>query len=109
MISVCSQMWNFLYLPMRIFARKTLRDFWIRHSDSEVALRSWFSEAKNSRWESPADIKKIYPHASILPENRVVFNIKGNTYRLVVKINYYYEQVLIRFFGPLTEYENIYS
>src|SRR5690625_25126 len=107
MISVCSQMWNFLYLHMRIFARKTLRDFWIRHSDSEVALRSWFSEAKNSRWESPADIKNIYPHASILPENRVVFNIKGNTYRLVVKINYDYGQVFIRFVGTHAEYDKI--
>src|SRR5690625_301979 len=107
MISVCSQMWNFLYLPMRIFVRKTLRDFWIRHSDSEVALRSWFSEAKNSRWESPADIKKIYPHASILPENRVVFNIKGNTYRLVVKTNYDYGQVFIRFVGTHAEYDKI--
>src|SRR5690625_5706976 len=77
---------------MRVFARKTLREFWNNHSDSEDALKAWFSEAESSQWESPSDIKNEYPHASILPDNRVVFNIKGNNYRLVVKINYDYGQ-----------------
>ena len=92
---------------MRVFARKTLREFWINHSDSKVALKAWFSEAENSQWISPADIKKKYPHASILPDNRVVFNIKGNTYRVVVKINYNYGQIFIRFVGTHAEYDNI--
>jgi len=59
----------------------------------------WFTEAENSSWESPADIKKKFQHASILPDNRVVFNIKGNNFRLVVKINYDNEKVFIRFAG----------
>ena len=92
---------------MRIFARKTLRDFWIHHSDSEGVLKAWFSEAKNAQWESPHDIKKQYPHASILPDNRVVFNIKGNSYRLIVNINYDYGQVFIRFIGTHSEYDKI--
>jgi mRNA interferase HigB len=92
---------------MRVVARKTLREFWNNHSDSESALKAWFWEAQHSLWKSPADIKKKYPHASILPDNRVVFNIKGNTYRLVVKINYDYEQVFIRFLGTHAEYDKI--
>lgn len=84
-----------------------LREFWTEHSASGKALKAWFSEAENSRWESPADVKKKYPHASILPDNRVVFNIKGNTYRLVVKINYDYQQVFIRFVGTHAEYDKI--
>jgi mRNA interferase HigB len=82
---------------MRVIARKTLREFWNNLSDSVSALKAWFWEAQHSQWKSHADIKKKYPHASILPDNRVVFNIKGNTYRLVVKINYDYGQVFIRF------------
>ena len=92
---------------MRVFARKTLREFWTNHSDSEDALKAWFFEAENSQWELPADIKNNYPHASILPVNRVVFNIKGNNYRLVVKINYDYGQVFIRFVGTHAEYDKI--
>ncbi len=92
---------------MRVIARKTLREFWNIHPDSEGALKAWFYEAVNSQWNSPADIKKKYPHASILADNRVVFNIKGNTYRLVVKINYNYGQVFIRFIGTHAEYDKI--
>lgn len=92
---------------MRVFARNTLREFWTNHSDSEDALKAWFAEAENAQWKSPADIKNQYPHASILPGNRVIFNIKGNTYRLVVKINYGYGQVFIRFVGTHAAYDKI--
>ena len=92
---------------MRVFARKILREFWTNHSDSEDALKAWFSEAENSKWETPSDIKNKYPHASILADNRVVFNIKGNTYRLVVKINFDYGQIFIRFVGTHADYDKI--
>jgi mRNA interferase HigB len=92
---------------MRVFARKTLREYWKNHSDSEQALKAWFSEVENSQWKSPADIKKKYPHASILADNRVVFNIKGNNYRLVIKINYDYGQVFISFVGTHADYDKI--
>jgi mRNA interferase HigB len=92
---------------MRVFTRKTLREYRFKHADVGSALKAWFYEAKHARWRSPADIKRKYPHASILPNNRVVFNIKGNNYRLVVKINYDYGQVFIRFIGTHAEYDKI--
>jgi mRNA interferase HigB len=92
---------------MRVFTRKTLREYWFKHADVEGALKAWLYEAKHARWSSPSDIKRKYPHASILPNNRVVFNIKGNNYRLVVKINYDYGQVFIRFVGTHAEYDKI--
>ncbi len=92
---------------MRVFARKTLREYWIKHADAQQALKAWFYEAKHARWESPADITRKYPRARILPDNRVIFKIKVNNYRLVVKINYDYGQVFIRFIGTHAEYDKI--
>ena len=92
---------------MRIFSRSTLRDFWRRHADSEQALKSWYQEAEKSNWRTPNEIKTEYPSASILADNRVVFNIKGNTYRLIVKINYDYGAVWVRFIGTHADYDKI--
>jgi mRNA interferase HigB len=92
---------------MRVFSRKTLVGFWTKHADAEQSLKSWFAEAEKARWASPADIKRLYPSASILSDNRVVFNIKGNTYRLIVKINYDYGQLFVRFIGTHAEYDKI--
>lgn len=94
---------------MRVIAKKTLRDFWEKHPDSESQLRSWYYETVNSDWNSPNDIKRRYSSASILHDNRVVFNIKGNTYRLVTKVNYDYGIVWIRFLGTHSEYDKINS
>ena len=92
---------------MRIISKKILREFWERHSDAQQQLKSWFQEASNSIWKSPKDIKNEYPSASILENNRVVFNIKGNKYRLIVRINYDYQMVWIRFIGTHAEYDKI--
>jgi mRNA interferase HigB len=92
---------------MRIISRSTLRNFWERHADSEQALKSWYQEAERNKWSSPNDIKNDYPSASILTDNRVVFNIKGNSYRLIVKINYSYGVMWIRFIGTHAEYDKI--
>ena len=92
---------------MRVIAKKLLRDFWERHSDSEQQLKSWFQEASNANWKNPNQVKKEYPSASILEDNRMVFNIKGNKYRLIVKINYDYKMVWIRFIGTHAEYDKI--
>jgi mRNA interferase HigB len=92
---------------MRVIAKRTLREFWARHSITEQVLKAWYQEATESEWESPADIKRAYPSASILEDNRVVFNIKGNHYRLVVKINYAYKLVWIRFIGTHAMYDKI--
>ena len=92
---------------MRIIAKKTLKDFWEAHADSEQALRAWYHEAVNADWKDPKAIKAHYPSADILPGNRIVFNIKGNHYRLIVKIHYNSGIVFIRFVGTHAEYDRI--
>ncbi len=92
---------------MRIIARKALREFWETHPDAEQALRAWFTEAKGAAWKTPTDIKARYADASIVANNRVVFNIRGNNYRLVVRINYDFGIVYIRFVGTHAAYDKI--
>ena len=92
---------------MRIIAVRTLREFWESHADAEQPLKAWFKEATDTRWNEPNEIKQRFPSADILPENRVVFNIKGNTYRLIVKIHYNTGIVFIRFVGTRAEYDKI--
>lgn len=92
---------------MRVIAKSTLRDYWIKHKDCEEQLKSWNNEAEKSYWISPNEIKSDYPSASILHDNRIVFNIKGNLYRLIVKINYKYGIIWIRFIGTHGEYDKI--
>lgn len=92
---------------MRIIAKKALRDFWHIYTDSEQQLKSWFQEVNKALWKNPNQIKKEYPSASILNDNRIVFNIKGNTYRLIVKVNYDYQIVWIRFIGTHAQYDRI--
>lgn len=92
---------------MRVIAKRTLRNFWEKHQNSEEQLKSWFKEIEIADWQSPADIKRDYPLASILNKNRIVFNIKGNKYRLIVKINYSYRIVWIKFIGTHAQYDKI--
>jgi mRNA interferase HigB len=92
---------------MRIIAKATLRDFWAHHSNAEEPLLAWYREVKVEDWDTPAKVKAKYGNASILGNNRVVFNIKGNSYRLVVRINYPYRVVYIRFVGTHTDYDTI--
>ncbi|MCJ8347043.1 type II toxin-antitoxin system HigB family toxin [bacterium] len=92
---------------MHIISRKTLKEFWTQHSDSEQALLTWFSITSQAKWESPNDIKEIFRSADFLPNDRVCFNIKGNRYRLVVKIQYKFSRVYIRFIGTHSEYDKI--
>jgi mRNA interferase HigB len=92
---------------MRIISRKTLKDFWEHHADSRQSLQSWYTDTKKADWKGPADIKNYYRNASFLPNNRIVFNIKGNKYRLVVAINYSFGIVYIHFVGTHQEYDKI--
>jgi mRNA interferase HigB len=108
LVEECSQLGNFLYLCyVRVIAKSTLRAFWARHADCEQQLKTWFKETEDAHWRGPNEIKREYPSASFLADNRVVFNIKGNHYRLVVKINYDYGIVWIRFIGTHQEYDKI--
>ena len=91
----------------RIIAKKTLREFWEKHADSEQYLKTWHETAKNSNWNSPNDVKDTYINASVLKDSRVVFNIKGNSYRLIVKFNYDRQWAFIRFIGTHAEYDKI--
>mgnify|MGYP001486893898 CR=1 FL=1 len=94
---------------MRIIAFRTLREFFEKpeYADSETSLRAWFHDAKVAEWGSSNDLKQQYKHASIVGEGRVVFNIKGNTYRLVVAIDYEFQVIFIRFIGTHSQYDKI--
>lgn len=94
---------------MVIIALKRLRDFWElpRCADAEQPLKAWYSEADKADWASPADVKAQYASASILGNNRMVFNIAGNKYRLITVIHYRVRTVYIRFIGTHQEYDSI--
>ena len=92
---------------MRIIAQSTLREFWQQHADAEQPLKAWYQDVCSMNWTSPTDIKNIYANASILPKNRVVFNIKGNDYRLIVHVRYDIGIVFIRFIGTHQEYDRV--
>jgi mRNA interferase HigB len=94
---------------VRIIARRTLREFWEKpvHQDSEQPLRAWFAEASRADWATPADVKKQHRNASIVGNSRVVFNIGGNKYRLVVAFKYEARIAFIRFVGTHAAYDRI--
>ena len=81
--------------------------FWEKYPDSEQYLKTWYDTAMSSEWRTPFDVKKSYASASILKDSRIVFNIKGNAYRLVAKFNYEKQLIFIRFIGTHTEYDKI--
>ncbi len=92
---------------MRIISKRKLREFWEKHSDAKKYLQAWHADVKQAQWVSPNSIKRIYRNASIVGNNRVVFNIKGNDYRLVAAINYSFKIVYIRFIGTHKAYDKI--
>jgi len=91
----------------RIFAKSTLREFWEKFPDSEQYSKTWYDTAMSSNWKSPSDVKQTYANASILKGSRIVFNIKGNSYRLVTKFNFEKQWIFIRFIGSHKEYDKI--
>ena len=92
---------------MRVISRRTLKEFWEKHADAEQPLKAWFHETKIADWKSFVDIKARYGSADALPGDRVIFNIKGNTYRLIVRIHYNTGIVFIRFVGTHAAYDKI--
>ena len=92
---------------MRVIAVSTLRAFWERYTDAEQPLKAWYEEATSASWSQPADIKVQYRSASVLKNRRVVFNIKGNDYRLIVAIAYKLQIVYVKFVGTHKEYDAV--
>lgn len=92
---------------MRVIAIKTLRDFWAKRPDAEQPLLAWHDEASKANWSKPADIKARYASVSILKNRRVVFNIKGNDYRLIVAVAYKLGVVYVKFIGTHAQYDTV--
>lgn len=92
---------------MRVISRKPLRDFGIKHPAAQAELEAWYAEARAASWTTPANVKAKYGSASILKNGRVVFNICGNKYRLIARINYDFQIVFIRFVGTHKEYDKV--
>lgn len=91
----------------RIFAKSTLTKFWEKHPETEQYLKTWYDTAIGSNWLTPNDVKQSYANASILKDSRIVFNIKGNSFRLVAKFNFEKRWIFIRFIGTHSEYDRI--
>lgn len=92
---------------MRVISKKPLREFWESHADAKAALQAWYEDAERAQSRTPGDIKRSYRNASIIGDNRVIFNIKGDDYRLVVRIHYDRGYVYVRFMGTHREYDSI--
>ena len=105
--TACSHNGSVLHCAMRIIAINQLRAFWNAHPQAEMPLRAWYAEASRADWKKPAEIKAAYRNASFLAGNRVIFNIKGNDYRLVVAVHYNRGMMFIRFVGTHAEYDRI--
>jgi mRNA interferase HigB len=94
---------------MHIVAMRNLEKFWQlpKGKAAEGALKAWFAEAKAAKWASPQDVKKQYASASIIANNRIVFNIKGNDYRLIVAVAYQMQYVYVKFVGTHADYDKV--
>jgi len=103
----CNYLCKIIKRMERIFAKSTLRSYWEEHAETEQYLKTWYDTAMHSDWKSPADVKQTYANASILKDSRIVFNIKGNSYRLVAKFNFEKQWLFIRFIGTHAEYDKI--
>jgi mRNA interferase HigB len=92
---------------MRVIAKKTLITFYLAHKDAEQALKAWYDEAAKANWTSPNEIKAQYRNASFIGSNRVIFNISGNKYRLIVAVAYQHKAVFIKFIGTHEAYDTV--
>ena len=92
---------------MRIISKKTLREFWKRHPDAEAPLVAWCKEVEKEDWDTLTSVTQRYPRSSTVGDNRAVFRIKGNRYRMVVWINYRRRAVYVKWLGTHAEYNRI--
>jgi mRNA interferase HigB len=95
-------------LPMQIIAKSTLRKFWEVHPQAETPLRTWYTVVDKAAWSSPADVKMMFgANVDFVSDNRIIFDIAGNKYRLIIHVAYPYQRVLIKFVGTHKEYNDI--
>ncbi len=92
---------------MNVIAVRTLREFWQNHADAEEPLKAWYAEANAAEWDTPQHIKNRYPSADVVDDHRVVFNIKGNAYRLIVAVHFPTRIMFIKFIGTHAEYDKV--
>jgi mRNA interferase HigB len=106
---ICSQIWNLLKdLSMQVIALRALKQFWRIHPQAEISLRTWYANASQAMWSTPQDIKNDYRAAvDFVSDNRAIFDIAGNKYRLIVHVSYRYKRILIKFVGTHREYDDI--
>lgn len=98
---------HLVYLPVRIIAVNTLKTYWEEFPQAKEALLYWYDETEKANWNTPNDLKKQFGNASILSDKRVIFNIHGNMYRLIVDIEYKLKIVFIVWFGTHKQYDKI--
>ncbi len=92
---------------VQIIARRTLREFWEKHPRAEMPLRTWFATVSRARWVGPADIRAAFGSVDFVADNRVIFDICGNKFRLIARVSYMYGRVLVKFVGTHAEYDRI--
>lgn len=92
---------------MNVVTRKKLQEFWTRHPQAKAPLSAWYNHAKAANWLSPQDIRDDFRSADFIGDNRVIFNVGGNNYRVVVRVSYTYKQVLVKFIGTHADYDRI--
>ena len=92
---------------MQIIAKRTLRLFWEKHPQAETPLRAWFATVSAAQWKGPADVRAQFGSADFVADNRVIFDVAGNTFRLVVHVSYGFGRVLVKFVGTHAEYDKI--
>jgi mRNA interferase HigB len=93
---------------MEIVARRVLRDFWTKHNQAETPLKVWYAAVRNADWRGPADVKATFgSNVDFVGDNRIIFDIGGNKYRLIVHVAYAFQRVLIKFVGTHREYDKI--
>jgi mRNA interferase HigB len=91
---------------MQIVARRTLKEFWTKHDQAETPLRVWFALVKQASWKSPADVRAVFgSNVDFIADNRIIFDIGGNKYRLIVHVSYDFQRVLIKFVGTHRDYD----
>lgn len=92
---------------MQIIAKRTLRQFWERHPQAETPLKVWFAMVSKAEWSGPADVRAMFGSADFVADNRVIFDIGGNKFRIVARVSYRFKRVLVKFVGTHREYDQI--